>query len=199
LGESGERREKRTNSKMKRTKKELRKANSGSAIGIAERSGLYLELPFYRPRRQGQDSAEIQESALAPRARRGGLYATRCSEVRSRYDGHEAFKGIYGRQRRACGVKFRRTMAFVGMLRKMLKDRGDWKVDVADCAGGARTLVWIGLRTVRNLFESRQEEKYDRWTVNTYSLQGSERGQILEEGKNYGGGLDGVVYRGGHG
>ena len=135
-----------------------------------------VEVPFYRP---AEDSIEIQYL----RARREALggYTPKRS-VRSKplvADHDELFKEFFDGSE---GREVSTTMAFVGMLRKMLKDPEIGKLVVPIVPDEARTFGMESLFRTVGIYSS-VGQKYEPVDVNTLLYyKEAKDGQILEEG-----------------
>jgi pyruvate dehydrogenase E1 component len=135
-----------------------------------------VEVPFYRP---AEDSIEIQYL----RARREALggYSPKRS-VRSKplvADHDELFKEFFDGSE---GREVSTTMAFVGMLRKMLKDPEIGKLVVPIVPDEARTFGMESLFRTVGIYSS-VGQKYEPVDVNTLLYyKEAKDGQILEEG-----------------
>src|SRR6202008_2877538 len=134
------------------------------------------EVPFYRP---AEDSIEIQYL----RARRdalGGSVPTR--SVRSQplvADHDELFKEFYEGSE---GREVSTTMAYVGMLRKMLRDPEIGKLIVPIVPDEARTFGMESLFRTVGIYSS-VGQRYQPVDVNTLMYyKEAKDGQILEEG-----------------
>jgi pyruvate dehydrogenase E1 component len=174
LGEAGEGKNV-THQQKKLNEEELREFRS--RFGIPLNDGDLAEVPFYRP---AEDSVEIQYL----RARREALGGyTPARKVRSKpldCAGHdelfkEFFEGSEGRE-------VSTTMAYVGMLRKMLKDPEMGKLIVPIVPDEARTFGMESLFRTAGIYSS-LGQKYQPVDSNTlmYYKEATD-GQILEEG-----------------
>jgi pyruvate dehydrogenase E1 component len=173
LGEAGEGKNV-THQQKKLNEEELKEFRSRFGIPLNDQD--CIEVPFYRP---AEDSAEIQYL----RARRevlGGYTPTRA--VRSKpitTDNEELFKEFYDGSE---GREVSTTMAFVGMLRKMLKDPEIGRLIVPIVPDEARTFGMESLFRTVGIYSS-VGQKYEPVDVNTLLYyKEAKDGQILEEG-----------------
>jgi pyruvate dehydrogenase E1 component len=173
LGEAGEGKNV-THQQKKLNEEELREFRSRFGIPVSD-SDL-SEVPFYRP---SEDSEEIRYL----RARRevlGGYTPSR--KVRSaplHADHEELFKEFL---EGSDGRDVSTTMAFVGMLRKMLKDPEMGKLIVPIVPDEARTFGMESLFRTVGIYSS-VGQKYEPVDVNTLLYyKEAQNGQILEEG-----------------
>jgi pyruvate dehydrogenase E1 component len=173
LGEAGEGKNV-THQQKKLNEEELREFRS--RFGIPLNDDDCVEVPFYRP---AEDSIEIQYL----RARREALggYTPKRS-VRSKplvADHDELFKEFFDGSE---GREVSTTMAFVGMLRKMLKDPEIGKLVVPIVPDEARTFGMESLFRTVGIYSS-VGQKYEPVDVNTLLYyKEAKDGQILEEG-----------------
>jgi pyruvate dehydrogenase E1 component len=173
LGEAGEGKNV-THQQKKLNEEELREFRS--RFGIPLNDDDCVEVPFYRP---AEDSIEIQYL----RARREALggYTPKRS-VRSKplaADHDELFKEFFDGSE---GREVSTTMAFVGMLRKMLKDQEIGKLVVPIVPDEARTFGMESLFRTVGIYSS-VGQKYEPVDVNTLLYyKEAKDGQILEEG-----------------
>jgi len=173
LGEAGEGKNV-THQQKKINEEELLEFRSRFGIPLSDED--CLELPFYRP-------AENSEEVQYLRARRealGGYVPQR--KVRSTplvADHDELFKEfLEGSEGREVST----TMAFVGMLRKMLKDPEIGKVIVPIVPDEARTFGMESLFRTVGIYSS-VGQRYEPVDVNTLLYyKEAKDGQILEEG-----------------
>jgi pyruvate dehydrogenase E1 component len=173
LGEAGEGKNV-THQQKKLNEDELREFRSRFGIPLNDED--CINVPFYRP---AEDSAELQYL----RARRdalGGYVPTR--KVRSKpivADHDELFKEFFdGSDSREVST----TMAFVGMLRKMLKDEEIGKLIVPIVPDEARTFGMESLFRTVGIYSS-VGQRYEPVDVNTLLYyKEAKDGQILEEG-----------------
>src|SRR5271163_4642214 len=173
LGEAGEGKNV-THQQKKLNEEELREFRS--RFGIPLNDDDCVEVPFYRP---AEDSIEIQYL----RARREALggYTPKRS-VRSKplvADHDELFKEFFEGSE---GREVSTTMAFVGMLRKMLKDPEIGKLVVPIVPDEARTFGMESLFRTVGIYSSvgQKYEPVDASTLLYYKE--AQDGQILEEG-----------------
>jgi pyruvate dehydrogenase E1 component len=173
LGEAGEGKNV-THQQKKLNEEELREFRSRFGIPLNDED--CVEVPFYRP---AEDSIEVQYL----RARREALggYTPKRS-VRSKplvADHDELFKEFFEGSE---GREVSTTMAFVGMLRKMLKDREIGKLVVPIVPDEARTFGMESLFRTVGIYSS-VGQKYEPVDVNTLLYyKEAKDGQILEEG-----------------
>ncbi len=173
LGEAGEGKNV-THQQKKLNEDELKEFRS--RFGIPLNDNDCVEVPFYRP---AEDSIEIQYL----RARREALggYTPKRS-VRSKplvADHDELFKEFFDGSE---GREVSTTMAFVGMLRKMLKDPEIGKLVVPIVPDEARTFGMESLFRTVGIYSS-VGQKYEPVDVNTLLYyKEAKDGQILEEG-----------------
>ncbi|HWY42981.1 MAG TPA: pyruvate dehydrogenase (acetyl-transferring), homodimeric type [Candidatus Sulfotelmatobacter sp.] len=173
LGEAGEGKNV-THQQKKLNEEELKEFRSRFGIPLNDQD--CIEVPFYRP---AEDSAEIQY-LRSRREALGGYTPTRA--VRSKpitTDNEELFKEFYDGSE---GREVSTTMAFVGMLRKMLKDREIGKLIVPIVPDEARTFGMESLFRTVGIYSS-VGQKYEPVDVNTLLYyKEAKDGQILEEG-----------------
>jgi pyruvate dehydrogenase E1 component len=147
-----------------------------SRFGIPLNDQDCIEVPFYRP---AEDSPEIQY-LRARRETLGGYTPARA--VRSKpitTDNEELFKEFHDGSE---GREVSTTMAFVGMLRKMLKDPEIGKLVVPIVPDEARTFGMESLFRTVGIYSS-VGQKYEPVDVNTLLYyKEAKDGQILEEG-----------------
>jgi pyruvate dehydrogenase E1 component len=173
LGEAGEGKNV-THQQKKLNEDELREFRSRFGIPLNDED--CIEVPFYRP---AEDSEELQYL----RARRdalGGYVPTR--KVRSKplaANHDELFREFFdGSDSREVST----TMAFVGMLRKMLKDEEIGKLIVPIVPDEARTFGMESLFRTVGIYSS-VGQRYEPVDVNTLLYyKEAKDGQILEEG-----------------
>src|SRR5271155_3582073 len=173
LGEAGEGKNV-THQQKKLNEEELREFRS--RFGVPLNDNDCIEVPFYRP---PEDSVELQY--LRTRRESLGGYTPRRS-VRSKpiaaeHDElfKEFFEGSEGREGST-------TMAFVGMLRKMLRDPEIGKLIVPIVPDEARTFGMESLFRTVGIYSS-VGQKYEPVDVNTLLYyKEAKDGQILEEG-----------------
>src|SRR5579863_860877 len=173
LGESGEGRNI-THQQKKLNEEELREFRSRFGIPINDND--CVEVPFYRP---AEDSIELQY-LRARREALGGYTPKRSVRSKPLVANHdelfrEFFDGSEGRE-------VSTTMAFVGMLRKMLKDPEIGKLVVPIVPDEARTFGMESLFRTVGIYSS-VGQKYEPVDVNTLLYyKEAKDGQILEEG-----------------
>src|SRR5438105_10753002 len=172
LGEAGEGKNV-THQQKKLNEDELKEFRSRFGIPLNDQD--CIEVPFYRP---AEDSPEVQYL----RARRevlGGYTPARA--VRSKpitTDNEELFKEFHDGSE---GREVSTTMAFVGMLRKMLKDPEIGKLVVPIVPDEARTFGMESLFRTVGIYSS-VGQKYEPVDVNTLLYyKEAKDGQILEE------------------
>src|SRR5580693_8141353 len=173
LGEAGEGKNV-THQQKKLNEEELKEFRS--RFGIPLNDNDCVEVPFYRP---AEDSIEIQY-LRARREALGGYTPNR--SVRSKplvADHDELFKEFFDGSE---GREVSTTMAFVGMLRKMLKDQEIGKMVVPIVPDEARTFGMESLFRTVGIYSS-VGQKYEPVDVNTLLYyKEAKDGQILEEG-----------------
>jgi pyruvate dehydrogenase E1 component len=173
LGESGEGRNI-THQQKKLNEEELREFRSRFGIPVSDEQ--LAETPFYRP---AEDSREIQYM----RARRqvlGGYVPTRKVRSKPLVADHDAlFREFHSG---SDGREVSTTMAFVGMLRQMLRDPEIGKLVVPIVPDEARTFGMESLFRQVGIYSSRGQlyEPVDVHTLLYYKE--AKDGQILEEG-----------------
>ena len=173
LGEAGEGKNV-THQQKKLNEDELREFRS--RFGIPLNDSDCIEVPFYRPQ---EDSEEIRY-LRARRETLGGYTPSRA--VRSKplvADHDELFKEF---SEGSDGREVSTTMAFVGMLRKMLKDSEMGKLIVPIVPDEARTFGMESLFRTVGIYSSvgQKYEPVDASTLLYYKE--AQDGQILEEG-----------------
>jgi len=173
LGEAGEGKNV-THQQKKLNEEELREFRS--RFGIPLNNEDISQVPFYRP---DEDSEEIRY-LRARREALGGYTPQR--KVRSepiKADHDELFKEFF---EGSDGREVSTTMAFVGMLRKMLKDSEIGKLVVPIVPDEARTFGMESLFRSVGIYSS-VGQKYEPVDVNTLLYyKEAQNGQILEEG-----------------
>src|SRR5438105_2850965 len=173
LGEAGEGKNV-THQQKKLNEDELREFRSRFGVPLNDED--CIELPFYRP---PEDSAEIQY--LRARREALGSYVPQ-RKVRSKpivADHDELFKEFFEGSE---GREVSTTMAFVGMLRKMLKDPEIGKLIVPIVPDEARTFGMESLFRTVGIYSS-VGQRYEPVDVNTLLYyKEAKDGQILEEG-----------------
>src|SRR5712671_1960263 len=173
LGEAGEGKNV-THQQKKLNEEELQVFRSRFGIPLNDQD--CVEVPFYRP---AEDSIEIQY-LRARREALGGYVPKR--SVRSQplvADHDELFKEFYDGSE---GREVSTTMAYVGMLRKMLRDPEIGKLIVPIVPDEARTFGMESLFRTAGIYSS-VGQKYQPVDVNTLMYyKEAKDGQILEEG-----------------
>jgi pyruvate dehydrogenase E1 component len=173
LGEAGEGKNV-THQQKKLNEDELRVFRARFAVPLNDQD--CVEVPFYRP---PENSAEIQY-LRARREALGGYVPQR--SVRSKplvADHDELFKEFL---EGSDGREVSTTMAFVGMLRKMLKDTEIGKLVVPIVPDEARTFGMESLFRTVGIYSS-VGQRYEPVDVNTLLYyKEAKDGQILEEG-----------------
>jgi pyruvate dehydrogenase E1 component len=173
LGESGEGRNI-THQQKKLNEEELREFRSRFGIPISDEQ--LAETPFYRP---PDDSREIQY-LRARRQTLGGYVPARKVRSKPLVADHDALfcEFLTGSEGREVST----TMAFVGMLRQMLRDPEIGKVVVPIVPDEARTFGMESLFRQVGIYSSRGQlyEPVDVHTLLYYKE--AKDGQILEEG-----------------
>ena len=173
LGEAGEGKNV-THQQKKLNEDELRVFRSRFAVPLNDDD--CVEVPFYRP---PENSAEIQY-IRARRKALGGYVPQRSVRSKPLVANHdelfnEFFEGSDGRE-------VSTTMAFVGMLRKMLKDPEIGKLVVPIVPDEARTFGMESLFRTVGIYSS-VGQRYEPVDVNTLLYyKEAKDGQILEEG-----------------
>jgi pyruvate dehydrogenase E1 component len=173
LGEAGEGKNV-THQQKKLNEDELREFRS--RFGVPLNDDDCVEVPFYRP---AEDSVEIQY-LRGRREKLGGYTPTR--SVRSKplvADHDELFKEF---SEGSDGREVSTTMAWVGMLRKMLRDPEIGKLVVPIVPDEARTFGMESLFRTVGIYSS-VGQRYQPVDVNTLLYyKEAKDGQILEEG-----------------
>jgi pyruvate dehydrogenase E1 component len=173
LGEAGEGKNV-THQQKKLNEDELRVFRSRFAVPLNDDD--CVEVPFYRP---PENSDEIQY-IRARRKALGGyvpMRSVRSKPLVANHDElfHEFLEGSEGRE-------VSTTMAFVGMLRKMLKDPEIGKLVVPIVPDEARTFGMESLFRTVGIYSS-VGQRYEPVDVNTLLYyKEAKDGQILEEG-----------------
>ena len=173
LGEAGEGKNV-THQQKKLNEDELRVFRSRFAVPLNDDD--CVEVPFYRP---PENSAEIQY-IRARRKALGGYVPERIVRAKPLVANHdelfnEFLEGSDGRE-------VSTTMAFVGMLRKMLKDPEIGKLVVPIVPDEARTFGMESLFRTVGIYSS-VGQRYEPVDVNTLLYyKEAKDGQILEEG-----------------
>ena len=173
LGEAGEGKNV-THQQKKLNEDELKEFRS--RFGIPLNDNDCVEVPFYRP---AEDSIEIQYLRERREALGGYLpkRSARSKPIVADQDElwKEFFEGSEGRE-------VSTTMAFVGMLRKMLRDPEIGKFVVPIVPDEARTFGMESLFRTVGIYSS-SGQKYEPVDVNTLLYyKEAKDGQILEEG-----------------
>src|SRR5882672_1658771 len=173
LGESGEGKNV-THQQKKLNEDELREFRSRFGIPLNDED--CVEVPFYRP---SEDSVEIKY-LRARREALGGYVPQRSVRAKPLVADHdELFKEFL---EGSDGREVSTTMAFVGMLRKMLKDPEIGKLIVPIVPDEARTFGMESLFRTAGIYSS-VGQKYEPVDVNTLLYyKEAKDGQILEEG-----------------
>src|SRR5712664_2282997 len=173
LGESGEGRNI-THQQKKLNEDELREFRSRFGIPINDEQ--LADTPFYRP---SEDSREIQY-LRARRQELGGYVPSRKVRSKPLVADHDALfrEFLTGSDGREVST----TMAFVGMLRQMLRDPEIGKLVVPIVPDEARTFGMESLFRQVGIYSSRGQlyEPVDQHTLLYYKE--AKDGQILEEG-----------------
>ncbi len=173
LGEAGEGKNV-THQQKKLNEDELREFRSRFGIPLSDEA--CIEVPFYRP---ADDSEEIRY-LRARREALGGYVpkrSVRSAPIAAEHDDlfREFFDGSEGRE-------VSTTMAFVGMLRKMLRDPEIGKLVVPIVPDEARTFGMESLFRTVGIYSS-AGQRYEPVDVNTLLYyKEAKDGQILEEG-----------------
>ena len=162
----------------------------GERFGLAITEDQIATVPFYRP---PDDSPEIQYLREC-RARLGGYVPQR--KVRSKAlvgDRGELFEEfLTGSEGREVST----TMAFVGMLRKMLRDPEIGKLVVPIVPDEARTFGMESLFRLVGIYSSRGQ-RYEPVDMNTLLYyKEAKDGQILEEGITEAGSMSSFIAAG---
>jgi len=173
LGESGEGRNI-THQQKKLNEEELREFRSRFGIPISDEQ--LAETPFYLP---AEDSREIQY-LRARRQELGGYVPTRKVRSKPLEANHDAlFREFHSG---SDGREVSTTMAFVGMLRQMLRDPEIGKLVVPIVPDEARTFGMESLFRQVGIYSS-QGQLYEPVDVHTLLYyKEAKDGQILEEG-----------------
>jgi len=174
LGEAGEGKNV-THQQKKLNEDELREFRSRFGIPLSDDD--ISEVPFYRP---GEDSEEIRY-LRARREALGGYVPQRAVRSKPVDASHhdELFREFH---EGSDGREVSTTMAFVAMLRKMLKDSEIGKLIVPIVPDEARTFGMESLFRTVGIYSS-VGQKYEPVDVNTLLYyKEAKDGQILEEG-----------------
>jgi pyruvate dehydrogenase E1 component len=173
LGEAGEGKNV-THQQKKLNEEELREFRS--RFGIPMRDEDMSEVPFYRP---AEDSEEIRY-LRAKRESLGGYVPQRKVRSQPLSGNHEELFREF--QDGSDGREVSTTMAFVAILRKMLKDPEFGKLIVPIVPDEARTFGMESLFRTVGIYSS-VGQKYEPVDVNTLLYyKEAQDGQILEEG-----------------
>lgn len=173
LGEAGEGKNV-THQQKKLNEDELREFRS--RFGIPLNDNDCIEVPFYRP---AEDSEEIRYLRARRESLGGYMPARKVRATPIAADHDELFKEFSeGSESREVST----TMAFVGMLRKMLKDPEIGKLIVPIVPDEARTFGMESLFRTVGIYSSvgQKYEPVDAATLLYYKE--AQDGQILEEG-----------------
>ena len=187
LGEAGEGRNV-THQQKKVDEDTLR--NFGERFGLSFTEEQFAEVPFYRP---PDDSPEIQY-LRARRKELGGYMPRRSVRSKPLVGKHgelfeEFLTGSEGRE-------VSTTMAFVGMLRKMLRDPEIGKLVVPIVPDEARTFGMESLFRLVGIYSS-QGQLYEPVDMNTLLYyKEAKDGQILEEGITEAGSMSSFIAAG---
>jgi pyruvate dehydrogenase E1 component len=173
LGEAGEGKNV-THQQKKLNEEELREFRSRFGIPLSDED--CIEVPFYRP---PEDSIEIQY-LRARREALGGYVPKRAARSKPLVEDHdELFKEFLDGSE---GREVSTTMAFVGMLRKMMRDPEIGKLVVPIVPDEARTFGMESLFRTVGIYSSAGQQ-YEPVDVNTLLYyKEAKDGQILEEG-----------------
>src|SRR6201996_4688451 len=174
LGEAGEGKNV-THQQKKLNEEELRIFRTRFDIPLTDQD--CIDVPFYRP---SEDSPEIRYLTERRHALGGYTPARKVRATPIKAAGHDdLFKEFYDG---SDGREVSTTMAFVGMLRKMLKDREIGKLIVPIVPDEARTFGMESLFRTVGIYSSvgQRYEPVDIHTLMYYKE--AKDGQILEEG-----------------
>jgi pyruvate dehydrogenase E1 component len=173
LGEAGEGKNV-THQQKKVNEEELREFRARFDIPISDAE--LADVPFYRP---PEDSEEIRY-LRARRTALGGYVPQRSARSKPLVADHdELFREFLGGSE---GREVSTTMAFVGMLRKMLRDQEIGTLVVPIVPDEARTFGMESLFRTAGIY-STAGQKYEPVDVNTLLYyKEAKDGQILEEG-----------------
>jgi pyruvate dehydrogenase E1 component len=173
LGEAGEGKNV-THQQKKLNEDELREFRSRFGIPLNDED--CVEVPFYRP---AEDSIEIQYLRARREALGGYTPARKVRSQRLVCDHDELFKEFFDGSE---GREVSTTMAYVGMLRKMLRDPEIGKLIVPIVPDEARTFGMESLFRTVGIYSS-VGQRYQPVDVNTLLYyKEAQDGQILEEG-----------------
>ena len=173
LGEAGEGKNV-THQQKKLNEDELREFRSRFGIPLSDDD--ISEVPFYRP---AEDSEEIRYLRARREALGGYMPQRKVRSAPIEHDFAELFREFHDG---SDGREVSTTMAFVAMLRKMLKDREIGKLIVPIVPDEARTFGMESLFRTVGIYSS-AGQKYEPVDVNTLLYyKEAKDGQILEEG-----------------
>jgi pyruvate dehydrogenase E1 component len=173
LGEAGEGKNV-THQQKKLNEDELREFRSRFGIPLSDES--LSQVPFYRP---PEDSEEIRYLRARREALGGYTPQRKVRSVPVAGNHDELFREFHDG---SDGREVSTTMAFVGMLRKMLKDPEIGKLVVPIVPDEARTFGMESLFRTVGIYSS-VGQKYEPVDVNTLLYyKEAKDGQILEEG-----------------
>jgi len=173
LGEAGEGKNV-THQQKKLNEEELREFRSRFAIPLSDED--MSEVPFYRP---AEDSEELRYMRAKRESLGGYTPQRKVRSARIAADHDELFKEFL---EGSDGREVSTTMAFVSMLRKMLKDAEIGKLVVPIVPDEARTFGMESLFRTVGIYSS-VGQKYEPVDVNTLLYyKEAKDGQILEEG-----------------
>jgi pyruvate dehydrogenase E1 component len=187
LGEAGEGRNV-THQQKKVDEDTLR--NFGERFGLSFTEEQFAEIPFYRPPDNSPEIKYLKEC----RAKLGGYVPQRKNrakplELKDKSLFDEFHTGSEGRD-------VSTTMAFVGMLRKMLRDPEIGKLVVPIVPDEARTFGMESLFRLVGIYSS-QGQLYEPVDMNTLLYyKEAKDGQILEEGITEAGSLSSFIAAG---
>src|SRR5271163_4162663 len=173
LGEAGEGKNV-THQQKKLNEDELREFRSRFGIPLNDED--CIEVPFYRPHEESEEIRYLR----AHREALGGYVPKRSARSKPLVADHdELFKEFLGGSE---GREVSTTMAYVGMLRKMLKDPEMGKLIVPIVPDEARTFGMESLFRTVGIYSS-VGQRYEPVDVNTLLYYNEMKdGQILEEG-----------------
>src|SRR6201997_5092367 len=187
LGEAGEGKNV-THQQKKLNEDELREFRSRFGIPLNDED--CIEVPFYRP---PEDSIEIQYLRQRREALGGYVPQRKARSTPIVADHDELFKEfLLGSEGREVST----TMAYVGMLRKMLRDPEIGKVIVPIVPDEARTFGMESLFRSVGIYSSRGQ-RYEPVDMNTLLYyKEAKDGQILEEGITEAGSMSSFIAAG---
>jgi pyruvate dehydrogenase E1 component len=173
LGEAGEGKNV-THQQKKVNEEELREFRARFDIPISDAE--LADVPFYRPPEDSEEIRYLRSRRLAL----GGYVPQRSARSKPLVADHdELFKEFLGGSE---GREVSTTMAFVGMLRKMLRDQEIGTLVVPIVPDEARTFGMESLFRTAGIY-STAGQKYEPVDVNTLLYyKEAKDGQILEEG-----------------